>query len=826
MAFASANDLFSFLRSQSVIKDVISDTDSSIELNAPAEAPVPAPNEALFEAPDGSSTPRSDLSDIIPASPLEQENMLIMNEASSRCSSGYRTDDFSDDLFSSGMDVSDSPESVEYIPSTDSDSESSDSVVYPQLTTRNSTVHQNSGTLNDQDHCRSLNETEQEETVVVQCSNGKKKWYCLHCHKAQSVLPRHLRDVHGEEQDVQEYMNCKEPKQKELLLMRLRNMGNHLHNVEVLKQGKGELIVCHRPSDAKVCAKDFGPCLLCYGYYKTSLLYKHKCPLETKPSLKGIAKVKHSKLLLPMKWNESDSQAFLLFLGSVRKDEIGMVATHDSLIVELARCEFDTHGHNPDQHEYARSRIREMARLLIDLRKNTEKGSEDPKKAARYSLTEFITPEEIQSIVASARNVCGYNHTTQEFDSPSLATKIGISLKKCARLLQAKAIERRDKETETNAVQFLQVMNMTWNRKINHHAGRTLVKKKRNKIQLLPVTEDIVRFSRFLKEEATKCVERLESTETPLATTTETWSRLNEILLSQCILFNRRRQGEVSKMKVGDYKAGLTNQSPAEEDVLKMISPFERELCQNLMRIEVEGKRGRTVPVLLSRAMKHSLDILLASRDKAGISRENQFLFPRTHYQSKGHIRGTDCLRDLAQESGIKHPELVRSTKLRKQIATITQVVNLQDNELDVLASFLGHDVRVHREYYRLPEHTLQVAKVAKLLIAMETGEISCMKGKTLDDITVRADEGLVEEDSSASASEDEAATSARGRKLGNAGLDNESSLESEHLLGRDGEDLEDYKLHPSCSGNQSKPDHNSILNLVLIGFCGLLDRK
>lgn len=59
------------------------------------------------------------------------------------------------------------------------------------------------------------------------------------------------------------------------------------------------------------------------------------------------------------------------------------------------------------------------------------------------------------------------------------------------------------------------------------------------------------------------------------------------------------------------------------------------------------------------------------------------------------------------------------------------------------LAKFLGHDIRIHREYYRLPEETLQVAKVAKLLLAMEQGTIGSLAGKTLDDIVIDPNEGL-----------------------------------------------------------------------------------
>ena len=70
----------------------------------------------------------------------------------------------------------------------------------------------------------------------------------------------------------------------------------------------------------------------------------------------------------------------------------------------------------------------------------------------------------------------------------------------------------------------------------------------------------------------------------------------------------------------------------------------------------------------------------------------------------------------------------------------MTQLINLTENELDILANFLGHDIRVHREFYLLPEATIQVAKVSKLLLLMEGGKIDKTTISSLDDIDVEDD--------------------------------------------------------------------------------------
>ena len=84
-------------------------------------------------------------------------------------------------------------------------------------------------------------------------------------------------------------------------------------------------------------------------------------------------------------------------------------------------------------------------------------------------------------------------------------------------------------------------------------------------------------------------------------------------------------------------------------------------------------------------------------------SRLNPFFFARPG--STLHHRSSDCLRTFAQKCGAKNPDALKSTKLRKHIAILSTVLNM--TETDQLANFLGHDLVVHREYYRLPEGTL-----------------------------------------------------------------------------------------------------------------------
>ena len=65
------------------------------------------------------------------------------------------------------------------------------------------------------------------------------------------------------------------------------------------------------------------------------------------------------------------------------------------------------------------------------------------------------------------------------------------------------------------------------------------------------------------------------------------------------------------------------------------------------------------------------------------------------------------------------------------------QIADLQPGELEWLAQHLGHTVEIHRSAYRLHESTIELAKVSKLLIAIDSGNISTFKGKSLTDINI-----------------------------------------------------------------------------------------
>lgn len=153
--------------------------------------------------------------------------------------------------------------------------------------------------------------------------------------------------------------------------------------------------------------------------------------------------------------------------------------------------------------------------------------------------------------------------------------------------------------------------------------------------------------------------------------------------------------------------------------------------------VNIRGKRGRKVPLILTSEIVKSMNALIKYRSMVGVKRENKYVFAAPTRDSLRHLRGHDCLAAVVNKVGLVNPAAVKSTKLRKYIATVSQIVDLNENEMEWLARHMGHDLSVHKDFYRLHDHTIELSKVSRLLLAVDEGKASKWAGKKLQDITV-----------------------------------------------------------------------------------------
>ncbi|KAG1956536.1 uncharacterized protein si:dkey-117m1.4 isoform X2 [Pimephales promelas] len=170
----------------------------------------------------------------------------------------------------------------------------------------------------------------------------------------------------------------------------------------------------------------------------------------------------------------------------------------------------------------------------------------------------------------------------------------------------------------------------------------------------------------------------------------EAWRLLCHSSLALLILYNRRRECEVSKLTISEYQARITPQCPipmtpgapqALTPLEASLSPFERMVLPHLPRVGVQGKRGRVQPLILPPHSEACLEVLLQTRAGVGIDPQNPYVFARPYHSPATPLRGTDLLRSLARSSGTRYPRALTQTRVRRQVAILTQLLLLSEGE-------------------------------------------------------------------------------------------------------------------------------------------------
>ncbi|XP_066920954.1 uncharacterized protein [Clytia hemisphaerica] len=591
-------------------------------------------------------------------------------------------------------------------------------------------------------HSNKLNNSADHQIFVKSTSHKNeklvcdKKYYCPLCPTKKFVkLYRHYEDSHPETKEGKHLKAHQYEKgdstatkaykkaERERVIEPLRRRANYIHNLHVLETKKGELIVKRCP----VKETDYSmylPCEFCLQFFYKNDLFRHitNCPLNNKNNLPSRVQTK-ARLLLPLR-NEASLELNKI-LVRMRSDDVGNLVKYDPAIIKYGNTLCRKHLNNEDQEYHISNKLRELGRFVIGMRKELSQ--------PKAWLFELLNPQIFSSVLSCVRKMCGWNEENKTVETPSLGIKLGQLLVKIAYMVKGEALMQGDNDQKTKTDDFVCLIEMKWNEEISRVSRTELQVRKYNKPQLLPLTEDLMKLKTHLVTTRQTSFDKLAADNSNISA----WRSLATSTLASIILLNRRRSGEVAKMKsdqFGDHATGNLH-----GEVKKSLSPFEVKLCATLKRIEIRGKRGRKVPVLLTKQMTESMDILEKTREDVGVLPDNRYFFAVP--TSLSYLRGPDALRKHANLCDLQCPEAVTSTKLRKHIATLCQILNLQERELEILAGFLGHDVKIHREYYRLPESTTQVAKVGKLLMLMERGEVGDFAGQTLDNIEMDLNE-------------------------------------------------------------------------------------
>ncbi|XP_032367488.1 uncharacterized protein LOC116686572 [Etheostoma spectabile] len=228
----------------------------------------------------------------------------------------------------------------------------------------------------------------------------------------------------------------------------------------------------------------------------------------------------------------------------------------------------------------------------------------------------------------------------------------------------------------------------------------------------------------------------------------EAWRLLCHSSLSLLILYNRHRECEVAKLTVQDYRNRVNplvssgNSSPSGMEA--PLSPFERQVLCNLPRASVLGKRGRIQPLILPPHCESCLDLLLQTSSNVGVDPESPYVFSRPYHSPATPLRGTDLLRNLARSSGAKNPGALTATRVRRQVAILTQLLLLEEGEVQGgatkrLEEFLEREYHVTQNCSTIIRDPALMGRVGRVVLYGEKEGV-LFRGMSLQHICLELD--------------------------------------------------------------------------------------
>lgn len=486
-------------------------------------------------------------------------------------------------------------------------------------------------------------------------------------------------------------------KRKKHMLNLLRNEGNltlieenKIRPVQRIGKKYGQITECPK------IITEFIPCPYCKGIYRLASLRKHSknCSYNPHNGIRSnIASLGQNVLIFRESRKPYLDRLRLAkeVFSNMHADRASFNGKNDPVICQYAEDYLRKHK-RPHIRSAVANKVRELGRLLIPLKDIY----------GINSMLEALKTEHYGKVVHAARIIAGYDETTKTFKAPSLAMHMKtILLGAC---LAAKTLlSFRDPilpvSDYTQSLKiiknFRSLVDERWKFDVGSLALKDLNEKHGSKPQSLPVTSDVIKFREYAVRNAEQSMNKLHQNMYDKVS----FRTLTEASLALTILINRKRVGDVQYIKTKSYIENTC--SPNQEEILQALTDSEKLLTQHFKRIITIGKGSKSIPILFPKNVQTYIEALLSFRKKNMlVPEENPFLFAAIETKEKW-VNGSTVLRKYASMCGAENPTTLTSSRLRKQIATVLQVINLSEAEMEQVAGFMGHTKRTHEDFYR-----------------------------------------------------------------------------------------------------------------------------
>ena len=195
------------------------------------------------------------------------------------------------------------------------------------------------------------------------------------------------------------------------------------------------------------------------------------------------------------------------------------------------------------------------------------------------TLHKIIDGKYFDTVLQSTKRLCGVQDSTTEngvqlLKTPSIGIHLGHSLMKVCQLKRGRSIRLADEKMESEVNDFYTLLRDEWTDNISSPALQTLQERKLTRTVSLPTTSDLKILHTSATEAIAKEMKDLRDCPCP-----KTWQALSNTLYVMITIFNKRRVGEVARVKVKNFENRCAD-ADHNEDLLESLSPLEKQLVK------------------------------------------------------------------------------------------------------------------------------------------------------------------------------------------------------------------------------------------------------
>ncbi len=408
--------------------------------------------------------------------------------------------------------------------------------------------------------------------------------FCTYCGMSiTSKMARHLVTVHVGEDEVKAIrLLPKRSKERRMLLQQLTNEGDFKHNIAVMQAGEGGVVVGRRSYMKTKQPSDYTACEFCKKWLSKQNLWRHSKTCLARAAFyekhtdyldrnsegsekKRIQAVKRGKGLVANAIFTAKNGKLTELANRMRDDKIKDIVLSDELICREAELRMDALGMKADQKQDDIYRVSQAGRTLGRLLLHAKETTPDVR------LYDLLVPEKFDQVVEIAKKMS----TDKESPALNVGRSVGLLLTKVCDSKYCLALRKSDRLGERDAKSFKKMIEREWNSRVSRAATRRINSEKRSKVPLIPVTEDLQLFRKYVMANMRELTDKLMKRPRP-----QDWLSLAKFTMSRLILFNKRRRGEVRELKVDEYLARPKWSDDNSGEMALALSPVDRLMAQ------------------------------------------------------------------------------------------------------------------------------------------------------------------------------------------------------------------------------------------------------